>query len=331
MALVLLGIQVVILNLLYRFVPIINTDEYSGDRILIAHAKAAAVAAAASGRSNVPLPGRNRTVSVRTTTESSSSLPLVVAYAVSFIKCGTYMTNSADLIDGSLILRHSIHQISSRNPQSGSRYDYKMYAIVHQNAVDCSQTLQETGFEVIVVNSPVQQSEIKGQYLRQNIHNEWCCGSDEFIKLYAYSLLPHDIVVHVDMDFAFYKPMDDLFDALRYGPDTTIGQAARERIHLERPHEGFPTKIDAFWTKDWPQVAPGQWPAGYQAGFLVARRDPAVLEEMLEIIREGNYTDGWNWNSGWGQSGYGGWIGAMAMQGKVVVAIVVVVVVALIF
>jgi hypothetical protein len=73
-------------------------------------------------------------------------------------------------------------------------------------------------------------------------------------------------------------------------------------------------------------VAPNKWPAGYQAGFLVARRDPTVLEEMLEIIREGNYTDGWNWNSGWGQSGYGGWIGAMAMQGNVIEAIVVIVV-----
>jgi hypothetical protein len=295
-------------HLSYRFV-LEDNDEHSGDdpSRIIAHKKAAA----AAGR-HVPLPDRNMAV---TTTTESSSLPFVVAYAVSFIKCGDFQTQSADLTDASLILRHSIHQISSRNPLSGSRYDYKMYAIVHKQAVDCSKALQETGFEVIVVDSPVQQSEIKGEHLRKYIHKEWCCGSDEFIKLYAYSLLPHDIVVHVDIDFAFYKPMDDLFDALRYGPETTLGQAARERIHLERPELGFPVTIDASLTKDWPQVAPNKWPAGYQAGFLVARRDPAVLEEMLEVIREGNYTGGWGAGSGWGELGYGGWVGAMAMQG----------------
>eukprot|EP00587_Corethron_hystrix_P004109 CAMPEP_0113331038 /NCGR_PEP_ID=MMETSP0010_2-20120614/22203_1 /TAXON_ID=216773 ORGANISM="Corethron hystrix, Strain 308" /NCGR_SAMPLE_ID=MMETSP0010_2 /ASSEMBLY_ACC=CAM_ASM_000155 /LENGTH=432 /DNA_ID=CAMNT_0000194133 /DNA_START=159 /DNA_END=1459 /DNA_ORIENTATION=+ /assembly_acc=CAM_ASM_000155 len=39
-----------------------------------------------------------------------------VAYAVSFIKCGDFQTNAAGLIDASLIIRHSIHKMSSRNP-----------------------------------------------------------------------------------------------------------------------------------------------------------------------------------------------------------------------
>lgn len=240
--------------------------------------------------------------------------PLVIAYAVSFIKCGDFQTQSADLTDASLILRHSIHQISSRNPESGSAYDYKMYAIVHQQAQDCSKALKDAGFEIVVVESPVKQDEIQGEFLRKNIHREWCCGSDEFIKLFAYTL-PEEIVVHVDIDFAFYKPMDDLFDALRYDKSSSKGMAARSRILLERPERELPDKIDAFLTKDWPQVAPGKWPAGYQAGFIVARRDPIVFEEMLETIREGNYTSGWGWNYGWGESGYAGWIGAMAMQG----------------
>jgi hypothetical protein len=251
------------------------------------------------------------------TAASKEEEPFVVAYAVSFIKCGDFRTQSADLTDASLILRHSIHQISSRNSLSKSRYDYKMYALVHRQAVDCFTELNErTGFEVIVVDSPVRTDEIRGETLRKNIHRELCCGADEFIKLYAYSMLPHEIVVHVDIDFAFYKPMDDLFDALRYDKDSVLGQAARARIHLERPEIGLPDRIDAFLTKDWPQVAPGKFPAAYQAGFLVARRDPALLEEMLEVIREGNYTAGWGYGTGWGLAGYSGWVGAMAMQGK---------------
>jgi hypothetical protein len=125
------------------------------------------------------------------------------------------------------------------------------------------------------------------------------------------------IFCSVDIDFAFYKPMDDLFDAMRIDKSSPEGQAARKKLLLERPNDKLPDKIDAFITRDWPQVAPNKWPAAYQAGFLVARRDPSILEEMTAVIREGNYTEGWGWNSGWGGLGYGGWIGAMAMQGFV--------------
>jgi hypothetical protein len=150
--------------------------------------------------------------------------------------------------------------------------------------------LQETGYQVLVVDAPVPQSEIQGEHLRQSMHREWCC--DEFIQLYAYDLLSEDIVVHVDLDLAFYKPLDDLFDAILFDQNSQSGIAARRNIHQERHELDMPDQIDAFWTKDWTQVAPEKWPAGYQTGFIVARRDPAVLKEMLEVIREGNYTDG---------------------------------------
>jgi lipopolysaccharide biosynthesis glycosyltransferase len=240
----------------------------------------------------------------------------VIAYAVSFIKCGDHQNNAAGLIDASLVLRHSIHKISSRNPDSGSKYDYKMYAIVHSQAQECTQVLEKSGFEVVVVDPPFDKSEIKGDFLRTHIHKERCCGHDEFIKLQAYKL-PEDVIVHVDIDFAFYKPMDHLFDAIIYEKDSSIGQAARKTLQLERPGDALPDKIGAFLTRDWPQVVPGKWPAGYQAGFLVARRDPSIAYEMVDVIKEGNYTDGWGYGYGWGNKGYGGWVGAMAMQGLV--------------
>eukprot|EP01083_Nonionella_stella_P040645 110238_1 len=99
-----------------------------------------------------------------------------IAYAISFVKCGDKQTNAAGLIDAAIVLRHSIWKISSRNPASGSKYDYKMYAIVHRNAEKCSASLQELGFEIVVVDPPVKQSEIRGEYLKKYIHKEWCCG-----------------------------------------------------------------------------------------------------------------------------------------------------------
>lgn len=238
----------------------------------------------------------------------------VVAYAVSFIKCGDHQNNPAGLVDSSLVLRHSIHTISSRTPSSGSKYDYKMYAIVHRQAASCTDALEKLGFEVRVVDPPVNRNEIRGEFLKKKIRRESCCGEHEFIKLEAYRL-PEDIIVHVDLDFAFYKPMDHLFDAILYSKDSPEGAAARKKIELERPGEQLPDKIGAFLTRDWPQVVPGKWPAGYQAGFLVARRDPSVMKEVVEVIKEGDYTEGWGWEYGWGKKGYGGWIGAMAMQG----------------
>ncbi len=235
----------------------------------------------------------------------TNSNPYVVAYAVSFIKCSDKQSSTAGLIDASLILRHSIHKVSSRNPSSGSKYDYKMYAIVHRQAEECSAKLKKVGFEIVVVDPPVQPSEIKGEYLKKNIHREWCCGHDEFIKLQAYTL-PHEIIVHLDIDFAFYKPMDNMFDAMLYDKDSREGKKARSLIELERPGERLPDKIGAFITRDWAQVAPGKFPPAYQAGFLVARHDPKVMPEMLDIIREGNYTEGYGYGHGWHGSGHGG-------------------------
>jgi hypothetical protein len=88
--------------------------------------------------------------------------------------------------------------------------------------------------------------------------------------LYAYDELPHPVIVHVDIDFAFYKPMDNLFDAIIYDKDSPPeGKAAGSIMPLERPEEGFPDTIGSFIMRDWPQSIPGQ-KAGYQAGFLVA-------------------------------------------------------------
>ena len=239
-----------------------------------------------------------------------------VAYAISLIKCSDKQTTDVGLIDAALVLQHSIHQISIRNPVSQSRYDYRMYAIIHPQAEACSQVLATVGFELVRIDEPpIHVHEIKGTYLRENIETEWCCGSAEFIKLYAYTL-PEPLVVHVDIDFLFLKPLDDLFDAILYPHDSEKGRRARSRIPLEQqpePNDGvvsslLPDTIDAFITRDWAQVIPGR-KALYQAGFLVARRNPNVLEEAIAIVKEGNYKEGYELRNGWGGAGYGAFVG----------------------
>ena len=246
--------------------------------------------------------------------DEQQNSPITVGYAISLIKCGDKQTSTAGLIDAAIVLQHSVHMNSVRNPSSGSNYDYKMYALVHKQAEKCSSLLQQVGFEVIVADPPVVSGDIRGKYLQQRIHREWCCGADEFVKLYAYSKIPEPVVVHVDMDFAFVKPMDELFDAMLYDVNSVEGKEARMRIALETPSKSLPDKIDAFFTLDWPQVIPGR-KAGFQAGFMVIRPNATVVEELVDIIKEGNYTEGFSRQNGWHSSGHGGYVGAMAMQG----------------
>lgn len=230
------------------------------------------------------------------------------------MKCGDYQSTPEGLVDAALVLHHSIYLTSSR--VGASKYDYKMYAIVHQEAKGCSQVLQDAGFEVVIKNRPVETDEIRGLSLRRNIHKEWCCGHEEFIKLYAYNTLPEPIVVHVDIDFIFKEPMDNIFDALLYDKESSIGKLARRNIERERARDPWPDQPQAFMTRDWPQVYPGRIP-GYQAGFIALRPNPQVFDDIVEIIKEGNYSEGNHRENGWGNKGYGGYVGARAMQGLV--------------
>ena len=284
--------------------------------------------------------------------------PVVIAYAISLIKCSDKQSSTSGLLDAATILRHSIHRTSIRNPSSGSKYDYKLYAIVHSRlASHCSRPLTDLGYEVLLRDAPVEISEIRGEYLRKNVHKEWCCGADEFVKLYAYMITSHPIVVHTDIDFMYHAPMDDLYDAMLLSSESGGGRLARSRIELEYPNAAhdMPANIEAYLTRDYHQVIPGRkagalnnntvllvpyfwmcyltydsrsivlsfhsfiptWPApaAFQAGFLVLKPDVRVFEQYLEVIREGNYVEGFSRENGWGGMGYGGVVGSMAMQG----------------
>ena len=231
--------------------------------------------------------------------------PITVAYAISLIKCGDRQSNAAGMTDAALVLRHSIHKMHEK-----SKYNYKMYAIVHPKAEECSHLLKDAGFEVLVRDQPIYPHEIQGELLRKNINKEWCCGSAEFIKLYAYDL-PEPLFVHMDIDFVLHRPMDELFDVL-----LDVQSPSKHLIPLERPNDPWPADgVEAFLTRDWGQNRPGPRPPGYQAGLLVGRRKPELIPEIVHVIREGNYSAGYGMDAGWGGKGYGVFVGAMAMQG----------------
>lgn len=192
------------------------------------------------------------------TIDHTDNKPIQIAYAISLIRCSDFQSSTSGLLDAATILRHSIHKTSIRNPTSGSKYDYALYAIVHKKASECSHILSDLGYTVLIKDSPVQISEIKGDYLRKNVHKEWCCGADEFVKLYAYTIENHPIVVHTDIDFMYFQPMDDVYDAMLLPANTHEGKMARSKIEMEYPDKVVPTNIQAYLTRDYHQVIPGR-------------------------------------------------------------------------
>lgn len=245
-----------------------------------------------------------------------------VIFEILFTQCGDMQSTATGLIDAAIVLRHSIHQTSSRVGQSF--YDYRMYAIVETGAKACSGILEDIGFVVVYRDSPVSPQDIQDPFLRNNIGREWCCGAKEFVKLYAYTL-EEPVVVHVDIDFVMHKPLDNLLDVLLYDENSVIGKTARSKLEVERrqsptEHVALPIKPQAAFTMDWGQVVPGYQPL-FQAGFLVARTNPQILHDIAHIIKTETYVPqskgvGFK-HLGWGGTGIGTYVGAMAMQGIV--------------
>jgi len=152
--------------------------------------------------------------------------------------------------------------------------------------------LERLGYEIMVRDHPVKKEDVRGEWLRNHIESENCCGSAEFIKLYAYHLTKHPIAVHWDMDVAILQPMDDLYDVMIYPSDDSRHVEAKRKIEKQHPEDPWPEKVDAFLTRDITSAKPWEKVTGVQGGFLVARPDPAVFDAYIEFIKEGNYIGG---------------------------------------
>jgi len=255
-----------------------------------------------------------------------------IAYVVSLIHCHkTSMTTG--FIDAAAVLRHSVHKQSvhykhtntnkADSPRYGppGRYSYDMIAIVHSQCAQHGPALERLGYIVELKDNPLPLDQIKGEWYRTHVEGEMCCGFDEFIKLHAYTLTNYPVFVHLDMDVILLQPLDDLFDAIILPANSKRGKRARAHIQaneLEYKTDELPSgPIDAFLTRDITSTRPGETKSPFQGGFLVARPDLQVYQQYVDIIREGNYTKGRGEDKGWGNLGYAGWQGALAIQGLV--------------
>jgi hypothetical protein len=190
--------------------------------------------------------------------KDSSPPAATIAYVVSVANCDEEV---AVLRDSALVLQYSIYLQSIRNPASGSKYDYKMYALIHSDAANCAaRPLEEIGFNVKVTGSPVRPRRKTMLFRTKSAEKAGIQDRNEFIQLGAFVIPEEPIVVLTDTSSVFYKPLDDLFDAMLLEKDTDDAKAARANIPLERPDDTLPDKIDAFLTRNYTFLEPGLSP-----------------------------------------------------------------------
>ena len=236
-------------------------------------------------------------------TGTAPNAKATIAFAISLTGCDRNGLH----VQGAAVLGHSIRLNSAANPQSSSRYGYKLLIFVHPDAVSCAKPFEDVGFEVLVRETPVNVTEIRGEFLRTHVHKIGCCGAKEYLKLYSYHqmMMEYPVVVHFDMDCILLRPLDDLFDAMIEGPQSTA--AKNLPVMFGNP---LPEKIDAFFTRDYNMIKPGKKYPGFQGGFLVVRPSQEAFEEYRELILEGNFVGGAGWNRT-----FGGYWGAQQIQG----------------
>ena len=238
-----------------------------------------------------------------TATATATNTAATIAYCISVTSCGG---KDEGITEGAAVLAHSIR----RQKSQGSRYDAKLYAFVHPQAKSCAaEKLEGLGYDVQIRETPINATQIKGEFLRRTIQIRGCCQEKELLKLYAYTL-SEPIAVHLDVDFLILKPLDKLFDVIIGGVQSSFLESGEiEFGGVNEQNVTIPSRVDAFFTRDYNLSNRGK-KAGMQGGFFIIRPSTEVFAEYKSIILEGDHRRG----SGWAGQGHGGYYGAQQIQ-----------------
>lgn len=187
-----------------------------------------------------------------------------IAYAITVTKDGNFL-------DGALVLGYSARKIHSKRFKNPDEFDMDLIAFVTSSVTTSKDALEKFGWKVYVKDLPVGLDEIKNEKYVKKMKDSGCCGADEFLKLWAYTLTDYELVVHLDMDSILFQNMDEL------------------------------VKIDKefLFTGDYNMKGGSPVPPA-QGGFLAVKPSMETFKKFQEVIREGDYG-----SRGWGNTGIG--------------------------
>mmetsp|Transcript_16550 Transcript_16550/g.38036 ORF Transcript_16550/g.38036 Transcript_16550/m.38036 type:complete len:460 (+) Transcript_16550:230-1609(+) len=228
---------------------------------------------------------------------------ITIGVASTVTGCG-----SDPFIDGAAILKYSL-DVSSQGEES--KFKYKNYILYHPTAKECVLPLEELGYTLLERQTPVKVEEIGGDGgLRERIVKNGCCGEKELIKLEAFRLTQHPVVIHLDLDVLINKPMDDVLDFMINPRKYQDSPELFANIPVMWPSHEIPNEISLIYTKDYNVVAPARKDKPYQGGFFMIKPSLETYNEFVDIVRKGDY----DVKKGWG-SKVGPFYGGMTIQG----------------
>lgn len=108
------------------------------------------------------------------------------------------------------MLGYSAKKVHDKSKGFDSIYEPELVAFVVPGVVSSRPILMAYGWKILERTLPVALDEIENQAYAQNMKDSGCCGADEFLKLWAYTLVEYHRVVHLDMDSIIYQNMVSL-------------------------------------------------------------------------------------------------------------------------
>lgn len=199
---------------------------------------------------------------------------LKIAYAVT-------ITIDGPFLDGALVLGYAAKKYHSAEKGFPSEYDVELVAFAAPSVTTTIPILERFGWKVIKRPLPVSIEEIQNQDYAQKMRDSGCCGADEFLKMWAYTLTEYHRVVHLDMDSIVLKNLDELFSMDK----------------------------ELLYTGDYNMKGNAKYPP-VQGGVLVIKPSMRTFEEFRVIIRKGNHGP-----DGWEGSHIGNFWGGQTIQG----------------
>jgi hypothetical protein len=214
-----------------------------------------------------------------------------VAFVVTITGCDTHFGREKFYaFDGAAVLAHSVHKNSIHGP-NGGKYDYDLYVFHHPDASECAIPLKKLGYIVQERDTPVAMPDIRNEEFRAHIQTSGCCGERELIKFEVFTLTEYPVAVLLDADTLVLKPLDRLFDSI------IDAEKVPDLDDLMYHGIAIPERIDLLYTDDNPAGNAWLTIMPTQGGFAVVRPNISVYNDIVEIVKEGDFRlDG----SGWG-------------------------------
>lgn len=221
------------------------------------------------------IPAHN-TLDTSDTTEKTDGLRIAVVVTVLDIKPG-----KGGWMDGCAVFAKSVQEAAKR-----SKYHHDLIALVKPEAVGpAEEYLTRFGFRIVPSPIPIELEEIRNIPFRAEIEKSGCCGHAELIKFCAYKLVEYSFALLMDVDTLLLGPVDELYElnrTLLFTKDLFL----MGDQYLDKPN-----------FRDFAMI---------QGGFILLKPDMQVFEDIMDIIREGDFRPGTGWGGTEIGYGYGG-------------------------